>query len=196
MPSMVDATSRGCRPLPSGVHKVFFALRPPAPTAAQIDSMARGWRRETETAGALTPPERLHVSLNGLGAYRQPPRDLVRRAGAVVPGLRVRPFRLALNRLGGWGRGEGDHPVVLWGDEGVIGAERLHDALHAALAAADLVPRTPSPFAPHVTLWRQARRSPERAITPVSWWVDELLLLASVQGEGRHEVLGRWRLAG
>ncbi len=178
------------------LRKVFFALRPPPAAAARALALAAHWRDRLGMTAPLVAAERLHVSLNPLGRHRRLPPAVLRRAGAAVSALRPKPFTLAFNRLGGWGRGDGVRPAVLWGDEGVIGAELLHQTLHAALAAAGLAPPRPGEIAPHLTLWREAAATPAALIEPVAWRVEELVLLASVQGEGRHEVLGRWRLHG
>jgi 2'-5' RNA ligase len=51
-------------------------------------------------------------------------------------------------------------------------------------------------FAPHHKLLRKPRDAPPEFIPPLRWWVREFLLIDSVHGEGRHEVLGRWTLGG
>jgi 2'-5' RNA ligase len=175
----------------TSLRKMFFALRPPPAVGERLADLGAHWRRRLGRAAPVTPAARLHVSLNSLGAHRRLPQADVRRATAAVSALRAQPFTLAFNRLGGWGRGEGARPVVLWGDEGVIGADLLHETLEAALAAARLPRPRPRPFCAHLTLWRAPAATPEIVIPPVGWRVDELVLLASVHGEGRHEVLGR-----
>jgi 2'-5' RNA ligase len=80
---------------------------------------------------------------------------------------------------------------VLVGDEGTIGLERLHDALAEAQG------RKPDPgFTPHVSLIWSPDFLAERVVEPFSWMVDEFVLIHSIHGQGRHEVLGRWSLRG
>lgn len=162
-----------------GEDVMYFALRPPPDigrAAQAVLARAAAPCRPTRPV----PLARLHVSL--LGVAGPDPEVL-----AAAERVRARPFRIAFNRLGAWGRGEGVRPVVLWGDEGVIGAEWLHEALEAALRAGP--PRT---ICPHMTLAREADAIPERIVAPVSWWVRDFVLVRS--GGGRSEVLGRWPL--
>jgi 2'-5' RNA ligase len=125
---------------------------------------------------------RLHVSLAGV-----PSPDLIPTASAAAGAVRARPFKVAFNRLGTWGRGDGVRPIVLWGDEGVIGIERLHAVLEAALRRAP-----PHAICPHMTLARDAAALPERIVGPITWWARDFVLVRS--GGGRTEVLGRWPL--
>jgi 2'-5' RNA ligase len=180
----------------SARHKIFFAVRPTRTAAEGIHRLAQRERRRHGMTGWPTPPERLHTSLNGLGAHRERPERLIARAVEACGPISARPFVISFNRLGSWGRGGGQRPFVLWGDEGVAGAYALHDAIHRVLAAAGLVHPVERDFEPHLTLLRDRIGAPEEVIEPVSWRVGEFVLLDSVHGEGRHEVLGRWALAG
>lgn len=174
-------------------HKIFFALYPDRAVSLAVHELAR---RRRGPGGWLMPPGRQHVSMNGVARTSEPSHQLIDRAMAAGSTVAMRPFVIAFNRLGSWGRGRGDRSVVLWGDEGVAGAVRLHDALHRALAAAGVVRPAEPPFEPHLTLLRNERDLTQEFIPMVRWWVREFVLLDSIHGEGRHEVLGRWRLAG
>jgi 2'-5' RNA ligase len=177
-------------------HKVFFAIRPTEVAADGLYLLAQRERSRRGMTGWPTPRERFHVSLNGLGAHRDLPRRLVARAVEACGAVPARPFVVSFNRLGSWGRGDGQRPFVLRGDEGVAGVYALHDAIHRALAAAGVVRPRSRDFEPHLTLLRDRIAAPEEFIEPVSWRVQEFVLLDSVHGEGRHELLGRWTLAG
>jgi len=174
-------------------HKIFFAVRPNAEAAQDAYQLARARRG---LGGYLVPPERLHVSLNHVGSGPEVPTRRVERALEAAAAVAVRPFLLAFNRLATFGGKPGDRAVVLWGDDGVAGAFGLHDALHRALTANGAVRSAAPPFEPHLTLLRKERDVPPEFIAPVRWWVREFVLLDSIHGEGRHEVLGRWTLQG
>jgi 2'-5' RNA ligase len=186
---MADADS-------SARHKIFFAIRPEATAADGLYRLAHRERSRRGMTGWPTRAELLHVSLNSLGAHREPPRRLIVRAIDACRAISARPFVVSFNRLGSWGRGDGQRPFVLRGDEGMAGVYALHDAIHRALAAAGVVRPRPRDFEPHLTLLRDRIAAPEEIIEPVSWRVREFVLLDSVHGEGRHELLGRWVLAG
>lgn len=179
-----------------GEYVVYFALQPPPQAARDARRRLIDGATRWGLTGRPVPPERLHVSLCGVGVFPQVPdrlADVARRAGAAV---RQRPFKVAFNRIGAWGRGSGPRPLVLWGDEGVIGVERLHEALHATLRQAGLTTGRPRQIWPHMTLVRDRAAVPETFVSPVSWEVGEFVLLASRHGASRHEVLGRFPLGG
>jgi 2'-5' RNA ligase len=177
-------------------HKIFFAVRPTRAAAEGLRRLAQLERLRRGMTGQSLPPERLHVSLNGLGAYRDPPLRLIARAVEACATVAARPFVVSFNRLGSWGRGGGPRPIVLRGDEGVAGAYALHGAIHQALVRAGLVHPRLRDFEPHLTLLRDRAVVPESFIEPVSWRVREFVLLNSIHGEGRHELLGHWTLGG
>ena len=177
-------------------HKVFFAIRPTEAAADGLYRLAQRERSRRRMTGWPTQAQHLHVSLNGLGAHREPPRRLIARAIEACATIPTRAFVVSFNRLGSWGRGDGQRPFVLRGDDGMAGVYALHDAIHRALVAAGVVRPRPRDFEPHLTLLRDRIAATEEFIEPVSWRVQEFVLLDSVHGEGRHDVLGRWTLAG
>jgi len=176
---------------PAVRHKVFFAIRPDADAAQEAHQLARTRRGQ---GGWLMPQERLHVSLNPVASAAEIPMSCVARALEAAATVAARPFVLAFNRLGTWGGRPGERAVVLWGEEGVAGAFGLHRTLHEALVGAGVSRPPRALFEPHLTLLHKERDRPPEFIAPVRWWVREFLLIDSIHGEGRHEVLGRWRL--
>lgn len=172
-------------------HVLYFALRPPEDVARWTSRLLDIGRRP-----ARVPPERLHVSLTPLGRYRRTPDAVVEGARRAADQVRAPAFRLDFNRVGTWGRGGGARPIVLWGDEGLIGVELLHEAIHAQLAVLRGASAAPPPIWPHMTLARSREEAPQRFISPIGWLVREFVLIRSRFGEGRHDVLGRWTLSG
>lgn len=164
-------------------HRLFFAVRPSRQAAM------RAWRLATELqrdhGGRPIPPERLHITLALVSRTSGPPdARVVDQAAQAAAAVAVRPFTVALNRLQKW------TPIVLVGDEGVIGLELLHAALARALG------REPdSGFVAHMSLVWNADPIAERTVEPFRWNVGDILLIHSVRGDSRHDVLGRWPLA-
>jgi len=173
-------------------HVLYFALQPPPDVAAE--ALAR--LGAARISGRPVAPGRLHVSLKKLGDFKRPPAPMIPKAMEAVAAIRARPFVVEFNRLGTWTRADPPRPVVLWGDEGVIGVEDLYATLHKALARADMAPRRPPEFAPHMTLVYDHAEVRETFVEPVRWTVDEFVLIHAVHGEGRHEVVGRVPLNG
>lgn len=166
-------------------HRLFFAVQPDGDTARRIAAFAAALRRDHHLGGAVRPPELLHVTLALVGRTPEPPDpdavDVAMKAGA---GVTARPFVVALNRVQTW------TPVVLVGDEGVIGLELLHAELARALGQA------PDPgFTAHMSLIWNAGPLADHAVPPVRWTVREFVLIHSIRGESRHDVLGRWPLS-
>jgi 2'-5' RNA ligase len=177
-------------------HYLFFAIRPDAETAEGICRLAAEVRRRHGLTGRPVAAERLHISLNFVADVAKPDRQVIDRALAAAAEVAMQPFVVALDRVGSWGRGAGKKPLVLWADDGVVGARMLHEKIHAPLAATGLAPRIEPNIEPHLTLLRDEAQAPLAFVDPVKWTVGEFVLLDSVRGEGRHEVLGRWPLIG
>ena len=154
--------------------------------------MTEGLRAAAGLVEPALSAERLHVSLNFLyGGEAPPPAHLVARAVAAAQTLQVPPFRMALNRVVSWKRKEGPRPLVLTGDEGVIGAEGLRTALQGALAEAGLVAGDDKPRWAHLTaLWGEHDLD-VRLREPIAWTAREVLLLDSLHGAGRQALVGR-----
>jgi len=176
------------------VHNLYFALKPDAEMGDQVFRRAVRYQRRCGLTASPTPSERLHISLNGLGAYVQAPDHRIAEAMQAASSVRMRPFLVAFDRIASW-KGQ-PRPLVLLGGEGVIGVSMLHAAIHTALARAGIVHGAPPELNPHLTLLRDRRESPARFIAPVSWTVCEFVLVDSLYGQGRHDILGRWLLAG
>jgi 2'-5' RNA ligase len=83
---------------------------------------------------------------------------------------------------------------VLVGDDGVIGVINLYAAIHAALVQSGLAHGPERAITPHLTLLRDRMETPEETVDPVRWTVRDFALLRSQAGEGRHHILGRWKL--
>lgn len=175
-------------------HRVFFALQPDAEAAEAILRLAGDLRQRHGLKGRPTPASRLHLSLNFVGTFRGPPtRAVMEKAASLAGRVSAAAFQVTLNHVESW-RGD-PHPLVLLGEEGVLGAELLYGALHKALASGTMAPRREPPFWPHVSLLWDKAEAPRQFVEPISWMAREFVLLDSPYGEGRQEVLGRWPLA-
>jgi 2'-5' RNA ligase len=181
-------------PVQPTIHNLYFGLQPNAVIGDDLVARALQYSRRWGLSGQPTPSERLHVSLNGLGARFRWPAHLVARLLEAGASVRMRPFVVAFDRIDSW-RGR-RRPLVLLGGEGVIGVSMLYEAIHNALTEVGIVRGPPPDFNPHLTLLRDRRESPAGFIAPVVWRVREFVLIDSLYGQGRHVVLGRWRLAG
>lgn len=155
--------------------------------------LAADLRQRHGLKGRPTPAARLHLSLNFVGTFRGPPtRAVMEKAKALADKVQAPAFALSFNQVEGWN----DDTLVLLGGEGVVGAELLDTAIHKALVIGSMAPRRQPPMTPHITLLGGKAQVPRTLVDPIAWTAREFVLLDSVVGEGRHEVLGRWALNG
>lgn len=170
-------------------HSIFFALLPDGEAQVSAAGVLDGLRMTYGCRGRATPSYRLHVSLLGLGAYWQAPAHLVAHAREAAARVAHPPVEIAFNRVAPFGRAR-SLPLVLYGD-GAGAAVGLAQRLAVALAGPNTAPVV---FAPHMTLLYDQQSVPDIAVKPVRWTAREFVLIDSLRGEGRHEILGRWPL--
>ncbi|WP_326534158.1 2'-5' RNA ligase family protein [Pseudorhodoferax sp.] len=178
-------------PAPGGRCALFFALQPEAEDAQRLHALA-----DTLLQGApvyQVAPERLHISLHGLGEHAQVPEHLVEQALRAGQALRFAPIDLAFDRLLSFGAGD-RRPVVL---DNVRPDPTLRDLyLQLGIALADTgVPVPRRTFAPHLSLWWDERPVAPQAVAPLRWTARRLRLIWSHVGGNRYQRLGDWPLA-
>ncbi|HET7732169.1 MAG TPA: RNA 2',3'-cyclic phosphodiesterase [Usitatibacter sp.] len=166
--------------------RLFFALRPPEPAAAELARLAQAL--SAEVGGKPVPQAKIHMTLAFLGDV-DPLRieDAQRVAGAVPR----RGFRVVLDRLGAFRSAR-----VAWAGCREAAAElaSLQRALAGRLrdAGFELEDRA---FTPHLTLVRKiARPVRGKAMAAVEWDAQALLLMLSEKGTGRYSTLASWPL--
>ena len=145
-------------------------------------------------SGTSVPQERLHVTLHWLGDHDDVvPQKLLRGAEDAARNVDMAPFGVGFDRMGSLG-GAGMGGLALTGSAELKTLRLFQRTLGAAMrstAASDYV-RTR--FNPHVSLLYCERHVPPEPIAPIRWTVDELVLIDSWIGYGKHVALGRWRL--
>ena len=178
--------------------RLFFAVRPDARTALRIEALAQELRRQHGLRGRSLGPERFHVTLHLIGDFAGgiPPEVL---AGALAAASPVAEFTLPLDigfdKVASFTRKRRNRPLVLLGAEGVRAAGLLQEALVASLTTAGLAGRPESRFTPHLTLLYDDTTIAPQSIDALTWRVEQLLLVRSLLGHGRHEVLAALPLA-
>lgn len=174
--------------------RLFFAVFPDAGAAARIVELGQELRCQHRLRGKVMVAERLHVSLHHIGDYAQAPdQRIVALARDVAASVRLPAFSVEFNGAMSF-RGRPDNqPFVLLGDDGTIGLAMLQQALGTALEKAGLG-RCAAHFTPHVTLMYGDRLVADRSVSPVSWRVNEFVLVHSLLGRSRYLALGRFPL--
>ncbi|HEX2825453.1 MAG TPA: RNA 2',3'-cyclic phosphodiesterase [Burkholderiales bacterium] len=164
--------------------RVFFALWPEDAVRAALSAAAV--RAQAECAGRATAAARIHLTLFFVGGVARSDLTTLAECAASVAG---RPFELATDVLGYW-----RHNRIVWAGarETPSALTSLVADLTAALAAAGYRGED-RPYAPHVTLVRNARRPPRTADVAAPRWSARDFVLAESAG-GRYDVLARWPL--
>jgi 2'-5' RNA ligase len=162
--------------------RLFFALWPD-------DAVRQRVTAYRQAKGRPIPSENWHITLVFLGAVTPEQQAAV---AAAADDVRAPPFRLRLDRLGGWRRAG-----IAWlGASHVPGAllglyQQLQEAAHSAGIGIET-----RAYKPHLTLARNAPAIAPQAIEPIDWDITEFCLVESeTRPEGaRYVVRRRWPL--
>ena len=169
--------------------RLFFALWPDEVVRAGLAKLAREARGEC--GGRAIPAEKIHLPLFFIGHVEGARIARFEAAAECVGG---EAFELALDRIGYW-----RHNEIVWAGTTRVPAAlvTLEASLRKALIAEGL-PGDDRPYAPHVTLVRDAEGKPApREVAPLVWRVEDFVLVESVTVRGgvRYDVRRRWPLA-
>jgi 2'-5' RNA ligase len=173
--------------------RLFFAIFPDAGIAARIAQLREELRLELGLHGKPLASERLHATLHPVGDYAGLPQDLVARAGDVASTVAMPLFTVAFEGAESFRGRPGHRPFVLRGGDGVAGLMMLRQRLGLALEKAGLGRSVPH-NTPHVTLLYDDRLVADRRVDTVSWAVHEFVLVHSLLGRSRYNVLARFPL--
>src|SRR5713101_613370 len=102
-------------------------------------------------------------------------------------------FAVAFDRAASFRGRPGNQPLVLRGDDGVIGLTMLQDAVGTALEMAGLGPPGPH-YTPPLTLLYGDRFVADHPVEPVGWTVHEFVLVHSLLGRSRYLLVARFPL--
>lgn len=176
------------------LNRLFFALWPGEEVRQAISAAARELRVKMQPAGYLSNPERYHMTLLFLGDTVSEEAEAA--ACQAADRFSAAPFTLTLDVAGSfrnkqipWWLGPREAPPELG---------RLYERLNETMLAARVLPERMK-FVPHLTVLRDARSPlPATAIKPVSWRVEDFVLVRSRLDlkPVRYEIVGRWPLNG
>jgi 2'-5' RNA ligase len=179
---------------PSTSVGLYFLIFPEASAAEQIAGLARQSCREYGLNGKPLLTSRFHVSLQNLVEYDawHSLKTFALKARTAAAKVRINPITVMFNRVESFSGRDGHYPLVLRGDDGVVGLEILYRSLGSAMRFVGL--KAHLDFTPHLTLLYGDRCIKEHFIQPVSWTVREFSLVLSLRGKTRYISLGRWKL--
>jgi 2'-5' RNA ligase len=179
---------------PQGPVKLFFSIFPDPQTAARIGQLARHLRREYGFKGQPLPTPRLHCTLCDVDDRKAAWHSIVVKAQEAATNATSPPFRVSLNGVMSFASKKAHYPLVLVGDDGIVGLTRLYSSLYTAMRRVGLRRRESSDFTPHVTMLYDSQCIGEQAVEPICWTVNEIVLVLSYVGKTKYQSLGRWQL--
>jgi len=174
----------------SGPVHLFFALRPPDAEGAIIDNLRTKLQRVHRLRGATIARECLHATVAAAQDQRRTPQEIIARARSAGQRVRYQPFNVRFEWAQSFDVHRDRYPFVLRGDLKVLTDFRRR--LCAEMAQSGLA--VPSSYTPHVTLLWADRRVEAYPIAPIDWLVTNFVLVSSVFGQSRHDILDHWQL--
>jgi 2'-5' RNA ligase len=170
-------------------HIFFFALRPDGPAVEVAVAVSRKLRHANGLTGTVLKRENLHVTLFPLLECDEPPADLYEVVSAGVQAIQEKPFDIVFDMAMSFRLKRG-YCLVLGdrrGASGIYALQRRFVMRFSPQARA-------GSLTPHMTLMYPAQFVEKQPIDTIRWRADEFVLIDSLQGQGRHEIVGRWPL--
>jgi 2'-5' RNA ligase len=177
----------------SATDRLFFAIFPPAATAARIYALQQDLRVRHGLWGRALAMDRLHVTLSHLGDYVGLPPAIVAKAHEAASRVRAPAIDISFDRALSFAGRERNRPFVLRNSEGASVVQAFQRELGKAMALSGLG-KFVRPYTPHMTLLYDSNDISEQSIDPVTWQCTEFRLIHSMLGQTRHVTLGAWQL--
>jgi 2'-5' RNA ligase len=174
--------------------RLFFSIFPDAAAAAHIAQVAEDLRCRHKLENQPLLTARFHCSLCGFDRCASASLNVRAKACEAAALVTAPPFRVSFNCAKSFSSSAGNHPLVLTGDDGVVGLTMLYASLCTALRVVGFRPAAISAFTPHITLLYADRRLDEQEVEPITWTVQEFVLVLSLIGRTKHVPLDRWAL--
>jgi 2'-5' RNA ligase len=177
-----------------GPGTVYFAFKPEPEVIGQVVSVGNHLCARHGLTGSVRPSV-LHMTICAIGYFPMLPEERAQTAREVADRLVAKPFEMILNRVRTYPNGKEKPPLVAFADGGVSKVDLFRHALIADLRrnGFSFPKKLPDP---HMTLFYDHRIVAEESIDPIRWVVRDFVLVHSIYGEGRHELLGQWPLSG
>jgi 2'-5' RNA ligase len=171
-------------------HRFILAIQPDVGATHCLTRLMVQLRDDKIMLGRPVDKNRLHATLLHLGDFAdQIPPGLIPTAIAAMATVRMVPFDVAFDRVGGT-RG----PFLLRGSDGSKALEAFQRTLRVALIKAGLRHYVHPLPKPHMTLSYDLGDVPERPMDPIVWTVQHFVLIESLLGKHQHVEQGRWSI--
>ncbi|WP_260597269.1 2'-5' RNA ligase family protein [Sphingomonas endolithica] len=165
-------------------HRLFFAVRPSAEVVPQIARL----RDHFGQARNIVADDRLHLTTWLFPDEQDFPADAAASAQAAMQDVPLQRFEIVLDEM----VASLSH-VVLVPRQISTRYGLLQAQLDKSLRRRGLLPRLGWRFNPHLTLV-YGEHEAISSFAPIAWTAEEIVLINSVVGERRHDVIARWSL--
>lgn len=165
-------------------HRLFFAIRPPAGVLGYIVEEQRCFG-----PGHAVRPEHLHLTTAITEDHAIFPVAIAEAMRAIGDRIFADQFPIVLDQIAASHRS-----VVMVPSEPLRTFHAFQRQLACGMARAGIGQRRDWRFSPHVTLLYRHGAPLRQWTDTLSWTATEFVLIHSLLGETRHEVLARWPL--
>jgi RNA 2',3'-cyclic 3'-phosphodiesterase len=172
---------------------LFFAIFPDEAAASRIAAQTERLRTQHNIRTKPIPAERLHITLQYIGAFDGFPSDAAQRAIDAAKTIAEPPADITLDHIESFSSRRPKRPLVLSG-QATPSLSALEQSLYDALTAQGIEPKRHPEFKPHITLLYTEQRVQKHAVTAITWQANEFALIHSHLGQSRHELIERWPL--
>ena len=177
------------------IHRLFFALRPDADVAREIERTAATIKASGRVSGRWVQPSKHHLTVYFLGSHAGRPANLIELARAAAQRVRLAPFEIELERVETFAGHRQSPCVVRSSPHSDRSLAVLRSKLTGALAGMGLAERLERRFTPHVTIaYVDGSLDEPIEITPIVWRVQDFALVESQGASASHEVVDQWPL--
>jgi RNA 2',3'-cyclic 3'-phosphodiesterase len=173
-----------------GRNRLYFAFRPDDAARDAAMKLQSELRRRLGATATAIKRENLDVSIFPLWEGEEMPPDLVEVAVGLVQAIEGTPFDFKFDTLMSLSQGSDGNCAVLASTHDPF---ELYSLQRKFVSRFEGMVRAGS-LIPHMTLLYADTFVERQAVEPVRWQAREFLLIHSLVGQARQEILGRWPL--
>jgi 2'-5' RNA ligase len=179
----IDPPSPPRRSEPSKKHQLFCAIQPPAEATSHALDIRNSLCRDDGLRGTAVAGSRLHATLHPFGHFDALQKDYIDLLCRLLSTVEQKPFLVTFDLVKSYAS------LVLVPS---VKNEALKALSRAIGRAVDF--KGNWTFSPHITLLYTQQKIADRRIDPISWTVNEFVLIDSIQGETTHNLIKRFPL--
>ncbi len=194
--SMPQMSLFGAGTKPAHDNNYFFALSPSPEVRQQLANVADQLNSSRKFNGSFVPSERYYFKLHELGQTQRCTPSLVEKAIVAANKIRAKPFNVVLDTFTCADGRNGRFPGVLTSVNELLEMKKFWQLLKNNLLAVKLGVELSDSFYPHITLLYNRQRLVETfPVTPISWRINDFVLIESPVNNCEQNEVGRWVLS-